>query len=387
MLFILNKLILFQSLTNFVPKSTSFQLVDDKYFSALISIGGDKDRGEKIFAVTPLCKIVNLRRSTNLIGRRDSFSKRCHLFRIRILVFSSFYTSLESTPQKVIPYTWYNNFISLFYIMALPEFASVYGFLLLALILFIIVSVRYLLVAGIFYLVFYTWFPSKYEARKINKKEYEQGQFKKEITYSLISSLIFSVAGAFTVILWQKGYTKVYTKIAGYGWWYLPFSLAVYMLLQETYYYWMHRWMHIPVVFKLVHKVHHDSHIASPFTAFSFHPLEGLLQAIFLPLLLLIIPIHYVVLIFLLVIMTFSSVINHLDIEIYPKNSYKIWSQWIIGASHHSLHHKFYKYNFGLYFTFWDRLRSTENPGFKEMVTLSGAEGPVKHPKKKDLSL
>jgi sterol desaturase/sphingolipid hydroxylase (fatty acid hydroxylase superfamily) len=67
--------------------------------------------------------------------------------------------------------------------------------------------------------------------------------------------------------------------------------------------------------------------------------------------------------------MTFSSVINHLDIEIYPKNSYAIWSKWVIGATHHSLHHKYFKYNFGLYFTFWDRIIRTESPGFKNIFT------------------
>ncbi|MEO8820340.1 MAG: sterol desaturase family protein, partial [Ginsengibacter sp.] len=223
-----------------------------------------------------------------------------------------------------------------------------------------VISGRYFLVAGIFYLVFYNWFREKYEARKINKKKYKAGQLKKEIKYSLISSLIFAVAGAITVILWQKGYTKVYTNIDLYGWWYLPVSLLIYMLLQETYYYWTHRWMHIPSVFRIVHKVHHDSHISSPFTAFSFHPMEGLLQAIFLPILLMIIPIHYYVIIFLLVIMSFSSVINHLDIEIYPKKSFNSWAKWVIGATHHSMHHKYYKYNFGLYFTFWDRIKKTE---------------------------
>ncbi len=253
-----------------------------------------------------------------------------------------------------------NNFISVFYIMNLPNFTSVYWLFLLTVIFFIIITARYFLVAGIFYCIFYSWFASKWEDRKINKKNYKPGQFKKEISYSLISSLLFAIAGAITVILWQRGYTRVYTKISLYGWYYLPVSLFIYMLLQETYYYWTHRWMHKPAVFKLVHKIHHDSHIASPFTAFSFHPLEGLLQAIFLPLLLLAIPIHYVVLIFLLVIMTFSSVINHLDIEIYPKNPNHILNKWVIGATHHSLHHKFYKYNFGLYFTFWDRIKKTE---------------------------
>ena len=244
--------------------------------------------------------------------------------------------------------------------MNLPDFTSGFWPLILTAIFFVVVSGRYFLVAGIFYLVFYAWFPKKYEARKINKKDYKAGQFKKEIKYSLMSSFIFAIAGAITVILWQKGYTKVYTEIDLFGWWYLPVSLLMYMLLQETYYYWTHRWMHIPAVYRMVHKVHHDSHIASPFTAFSFHPLEGLLQAIFLPILLMIIPIHYYVIIFLLVIMSFSSVINHLDIEIYPKKAFNSWAKWVIGATHHSLHHKYYKYNFGLYFTFWDRIKKTE---------------------------
>lgn len=244
--------------------------------------------------------------------------------------------------------------------MQLPDFSKPFWVVLLTIIFFVIITGRYFLIAGLFYCFFYLWFPVKWKERKINKKEYQQGQFKKEIKWSLITSLIFSVAGAFTVILWQKGYTKVYTNINLFGWWYLPLSLIIYMILQETYYYWIHRWMHIPAIFKIVHKVHHDSRVASPFTAFSFHPLEGLLQAVFLPLLLVIIPIHYYVIILLLIIMSFSSVINHLDIDIYPKNPKNILTKYVIGATHHSLHHKQFKYNFGLYFTFWDKIEKTE---------------------------
>ena len=253
--------------------------------------------------------------------------------------------------------------ISLFYIMNLPDFSSPYWIVLLTIIFFIIITGRYFLVAGLFYLIFYVWFPSKWKERKINKKEYKKGQLKKEIKWSILTSLLFSIAGTITVILWQKGYTKVYTKIDLYGWWYLPVSLIIFMLLHETYYYWIHRWMHIPSVYKIVHKVHHDSKIASPFTAFSFHPLEGLLQAVFLPIMLMILPMHYYIIIIQLTIMTFSSVINHLDIDIYPKNPNNIITKWVIGAKNHSVHHKQFKYNFGLYFTFWDRIKKTESLG------------------------
>ncbi len=251
--------------------------------------------------------------------------------------------------------------------MNLPDFTSIDWLFLLTLIFFIIIIGRYFLVAGLFYFIFYVWFPSKWKERKINKKEYKKGQLKKEIKWSMITALLFSIAGTLTVILWQKGYTRVYTKIDLYGWWYLPVSLVIFMLLHETYYYWIHRWMHIPSVYRIVHKVHHNSKIASPFTAFSFHPVEGLLQAIFLPIMLMILPMHYYVIIIQLTIMTFSSVINHLDIEIYPKGSYNIWSKWVIGATHHSLHHTQFKYNYGLYFTFWDKIKKTESPGFKKL--------------------
>ena len=260
---------------------------------------------------------------------------------------------------------------SLIYIMNLPDFTSNFWLVSLTLIFFMIITGRYFLIAGLFYLFFYVWFPSKWKEKKINKKEYKAGQFKKEIKWSMITALLFSVAGTITVILWQKGYTSIYTEVDIYGWWYLPVSLILLMLLHETYYYWLHRWMHHPAVFRRIHKVHHDSHIASPFTAFSFHPLEGLLQAIFLPVMLVILPMHYYAIILQLTIMTFSSVINHLDIEIYPKKLHHIWGKWVIGATHHSLHHKQFKYNYGLYFTFWDKIEKTESPEFNKAMNKS----------------
>jgi hypothetical protein len=95
--------------------------------------------------------------------------------------------------------------------MDLPDFSSPSWLLLLTLIFFIIITGRYFLVAGLFYLVFYTWFPSRFEARKINKKKYKKGQFRKEIKWSLITSILFSIAGTIMDVLWQKGLTKVYT--------------------------------------------------------------------------------------------------------------------------------------------------------------------------------
>lgn len=234
--------------------------------------------------------------------------------------------------------------------------------------LFVIIAGRYFLVAGIFYAIFYLWFPNRWSRRKINNRAYRPGQFRKEMLRSSVSAILFAVSGSVSLLLWQLGYIKVYLKVQDYPVWWLPLSVGLLLMLHETYYYWLHRWMHRPTVFRLMHQAHHDSHIASPWTAFSFHPLEGLLQAIFLPLALLVIPVHVFVLLFLLLLMTLSSVVNHLDIEVYPQGfSRHPVGKWLIGATHHALHHKQYKYNFGLYFTFWDRWKHTESPYFDQI--------------------
>jgi sterol desaturase/sphingolipid hydroxylase (fatty acid hydroxylase superfamily) len=157
--------------------------------------------------------------------------------------------------------------------------------------------------------------------------------------------------------------------------WWLPVSFLLSLLIHETYYYWVHRWMHQPRIFRLVHKVHHDSNITSPWTAFSFHPLEGVLQAIILPLILMIVPLHPYVIVVQLVFMSISSVINHLEIEIFPRSFYHHpVGRWLIGATHHSMHHRQFRYNYGLYFTFLDKLHKTESPGYEGKLEMRNKE-------------
>lgn len=248
-------------------------------------------------------------------------------------------------------------------------------FLAVTLGMFLVIVLRYILVAGLFHLWFYMVKKDDWINRRLGRKRVKREQFYKEIKWSFVTSLIFAVAGAFTALCWQKGYTRLYLDINNYPLWYLPVSLIVSMLIHETYYYWLHRWMHRPKVFKVLHKTHHDSSTTSAWTAFSFHPLEAMFQAIILPIAIILIPINTYVLLIQLTIMTFSSVINHLEIETYPANFHRHFiGKWLIGATHHSLHHKQFKYNFGLYFTFWDKWINTESPGYSTLFEQKTAK-------------
>jgi sterol desaturase/sphingolipid hydroxylase (fatty acid hydroxylase superfamily) len=246
------------------------------------------------------------------------------------------------------------------------NFSDPITFLALTGLMFLAVTGRYFLLSGLFHLTFYVWLRDKWQQRRLSRKTYPAAQFRREIGWSVLTAAIFAVTGALMAVAWQKGYTAIYTDFSLYGPVYFVFSILVAMFVHETYYYWLHRWMHHPRVFRYVHRVHHESKITSAWTAFSFHPVEGLLEAVILPAILFVLPMHPYAIVTHLTIMTLSAAINHLDVEIYPKRWYdNPLGRWIIGATHHSHHHRYFKFNYGLYFTFWDKWAKTESPSFE----------------------
>src|SRR6476620_2660118 len=111
--------------------------------------------------------------------------------------------------------------------MQLPDVSNVLWFLIVTMIVFAIVIGRYLLIAGIFYGIFHLWFPQKCQQRKINNRSYKKDQFRKELFWSTVTALIFAVSGAATLLLWQKGFTKIYFNVDDYPFWWLPASLVI----------------------------------------------------------------------------------------------------------------------------------------------------------------
>ena len=43
----------------------------------------------------------------------------------------------------------------------------------------------------------------------------------------------------------------------------------------DTHFYWFHRMLHLPWLYKNVHKYHHESYNPDPFSGLSMHPIES----------------------------------------------------------------------------------------------------------------
>ena len=240
-------------------------------------------------------------------------------------------------------------------------------FLWLFFALSVIIFGRYVLLSGAYQRFIYERIARMIPNRIISQK-YPREQQIKEITWSGISSVLFGLIGVLMIMAWQAGWTQIYIDWNEMPLWYIPISFVGALFIHETYYYWLHRWMHMyPKLYRKIHKVHHDSVSTSVWTSFSFHPIESLLQAIIIPAMVFIIPMHWTVLMVLLIFMTISAIINHAGVEIYPAS----WREnklmkWFIGSTHHDLHHRRFTKNFGLYFTFWDLWMDTESAEFDE---------------------
>lgn len=239
-------------------------------------------------------------------------------------------------------------------------------FLYLFIVFSIITFLRYIIMSGAYQKMIYDRLARLIPQRIISPK-YPRKQQITEIIWSGISSILFGIIGVLMIMAWQHGYTAIYTDWDAFPLWYIPISLFGALFVHETYYYWLHRWLHHPKIYRHIHKIHHDSVSTSVWTSFSFHPIESVLQAIIIPLMVMIVPMHLVVLLFLLMVMTISAIINHAGVEIYPSS----WRtnfilKWLIGSTHHDLHHRRFTKNYGLYFTIWDIWMDTESGEFDE---------------------
>jgi sterol desaturase/sphingolipid hydroxylase (fatty acid hydroxylase superfamily) len=148
---------------------------------------------------------------------------------------------------------------------------------------------------------------------------------------------------------------------------YLLFSIVALILVHDTYFYWAHRTMHHKKIYRFVHRVHHDSTNPTPFAAFSFHPLEAIIEVGILPILVFILPLHPIAILVWLLFMTFMNVLGHLGFEIFPSGFTTNPLTKLSNTSvHHNMHHKYVNYNFGLYFNFWDKWMGTNHPNYHQ---------------------
>lgn len=224
---------------------------------------------------------------------------------------------------------------------------------------------RYFIFAGLAFLIVYKLFFNQFYKNKIQTRLAQKKDFLREIKHSFFSTLVFGIIGFGFIYSPLESYSLVYRHISDFPLWWLPVSVFLVLVIQDTYFYWMHKTIHSPKLFKRIHHIHHQSTNPSPWAAYSFHFIEAILEAIIIPITIFIIPVHPLAILAVTFISFFFSVYGHLGFEIMPKWFRNSFLFEIMSTSvHHNLHHSKFKGNYGLYFRVWDRIMNTENPNY-----------------------
>lgn len=230
------------------------------------------------------------------------------------------------------------------------------------------IFIRYSILAGIPFLLVYKIFTNKMVKAKIQKKIASKKDFLREVKHSLITSAAFGTTAMIVFFTPFKEYTNVYSEISDFSLIWLPISVVLSLIIHDTYFYWMHRILHHPKLFRTTHLVHHQSINPSPWASQSFHIIESFLEAFIVVVLVFIMPIHPLAIALFGLMSFIINVYGHLGYEVAPKwFRHSVFFEMINSSVHHNLHHSKFKGNYGLYFRFWDRVMGTENPKYVEM--------------------
>ena len=232
-----------------------------------------------------------------------------------------------------------------------------------------IILARYFTIAGGLHLFFYSAGGNFLSQRSVRIEPPSNEAICHDIRLSLCSAVVFALCAATIVSAYDRGITSLYSDIYAYGLWYLGLSYVLVLILQDTYFYFIHRLFHHPQLFKWFHQGHHRSIAPTPWTSFAFDPPEALIQSLFLIAIVFVMPLHFITAIAVLMTMTVWAVVNHLGLNLLSPSFPHHWlGKWFIGPAHHSIHHHRYRRHYGLYFTFWDRLLGTNDPNYDRDV-------------------
>jgi sterol desaturase/sphingolipid hydroxylase (fatty acid hydroxylase superfamily) len=114
-----------------------------------------------------------------------------------------------------------------------------------------IIGSRYLIIAGIAFLIWYGVLRKMMKSKKIQSKYPQLNDYTREIGFSITT--IFILAFIPTMILGSPElakHTKFYTDINQHSIAWFIIAFPVMAIMHDTYFYWMHRLIHHPKLFK-----------------------------------------------------------------------------------------------------------------------------------------
>jgi sterol desaturase/sphingolipid hydroxylase (fatty acid hydroxylase superfamily) len=222
--------------------------------------------------------------------------------------------------------------------------------------------------AGLLTLVYWlVWkkFAPRLRAWRIQTKQrFNDVQLRRELKNALFTLSVGALFSSLVIYSSTQGYTKIYTDFWEHPYWSIG-CFFVLLFIDDTWFYWIHRLLHHPKLYRLVHEEHHKSVDVNPFTTLSFHVAEPFLLSLWIIPVAFFFPVYAPALGLLQLWGFLDNLKSHLGYELYPRWWNRSWLGFLTSSTYHNLHHSHFNGNYGVHFRFWDRLLGTEFPQYE----------------------
>jgi Delta7-sterol 5-desaturase len=183
---------------------------------------------------------------------------------------------------------------------------------------------------------------------KIVDKEVSENQIRREMKHSFVSIVIFGFTTIPLILLIRNGYILLLPD----SFFNVVWGLLLLSLWNEVHFFVIHRIMHIPIIMKHIHYVHHKSVIPTVYSVFSIHWVEAILLST--------VPITLAPFISLSAYAIFLYPIVSILLNFSGHCNYRFGNgngaDWVLLGTHHNAHHNKFTGNFGFALNFLDKL-------------------------------
>ena len=223
-------------------------------------------------------------------------------------------------------------------------------------------------VAGALHLYFYTFSKQgqafKYDKRPLmkNGKQFTLGgQIRDNMFWTLGSGV--TIWTAYEVLMFwamANGYAPILSWAENPIWFIALFLMIP--LWESFYFYWIHRMLHIPFLYKHVHALHHRNINVGPWSGLSMHPVEHI---IYLGTILIhwVVAAHPVHILFHMQYYTLTAATTHTG---FAGLLMKDENRLKLGTFHHQMHHRYLECNYVSLEIPWDKFFGSFHDGTQE---------------------
>ncbi|GAA0771999.1 fatty acid hydroxylase family protein [Roseibium denhamense] len=159
------------------------------------------------------------------------------------------------------------------------------------------------------------------------------------------------------------------------SWWSFPLMFAVCFVLFDAWFYWGHRILHLPALYKF-HVPHHRSIAPTVWSNDSSTTVDTLIEHSFYFVVWFVLPVPALSVFALRLFDQISGMVGHSGFEYFASKSSRYPSP-LICTTFHDLHHSQFHYNYGNFFSFWDRVCGTVHPKYDQLVRSMEETGEV----------